>query len=59
MAEKMYHSKKSDLLKKIRRIQGAVVELMKSDGGAIIFDLSLVINVVLCYVMYSLSKVDS
>ena len=55
----MYHSKKSDLLKKIRRIQGAVVELMKSDGGAIIFDLSLVINVVLCYVMYSLSKVDS
>ena len=40
----MYHSKKSDLLNKFRQIQGAVVELMNSDGSAIVFDLSVVIN---------------
>ena len=40
----MYHSKKSDLLNKFKQIQRAVVELMKSDRSAIVFDLSVVIN---------------
>ena len=35
----MYHSKKSDLLNRLRQIQGAVVELVKSDRSAIVFDL--------------------
>ena len=41
---KMYHSKKSDLLNKFKQIQGAVVELMKSDRSVIVFDLSVAIN---------------
>ena len=40
----MYHSKESDSLNKFRQIQGAVVELMKSDRSEIVFDLSVVIN---------------
>ena len=38
----MYHSKESDSLNKFRQIQGAVVELMKSDRSEIVFDLSVV-----------------
>ena len=33
MAKKIHHSKKSDLLKKFRRIKGAVVESMESEGS--------------------------
>ena len=40
----MYHSKESDSLNKFRQIQGAVIELMKSDRSEIVFDLSVVIN---------------
>ena len=41
---KMCHSKESDSLNKFRQIQGAVVELMKSNKSEIVFDLSVVIN---------------
>ena len=41
---KIYHSKKLDSPNKFRKTQGAVVELVKSDGSAIAFDLSVVIN---------------
>ena len=40
----MYHSKKSDLLNRLRQIHGAVVELVKSDRSAIVFDLSVFIK---------------
>ena len=40
----MYYLKKSDLLNKVRQIQGAVVELMKGDRSAVVFDLFVVIN---------------
>ena len=40
----MYYSKKSDLLNKFKQMQGAVLELMKSDKSAIVFDLSVFIN---------------
>lgn len=41
----MYHSKKIDLLNRLRQIQGAVVELVKSDRSAIVFDLSVFVKV--------------
>ena len=40
----MHHSKISDLLNKFKQIQGAVVELMKSDRSAIVFNFSVFIN---------------
>ena len=41
----MYHSKKIDLLNRLRQIQGAVVELVKSGRSAIVFDLSVFVKV--------------
>ena len=40
----IYHSKKSDLLNRLKQIQGAVVELVKSDRSAIVFDLCVFIK---------------
>ena len=40
----MHYSKKSDLLNKFKQMEGAVLEFMKNDKSAIVFDLSVFIN---------------